>query len=93
VSASEEEAHETEIQRIKSALQPGHAIASVGIQCTGRIDYGNVLAAKLRAALPVQGEVRVIQACHMYVFKQTWGMLGVSYKIVDASTGACPADG
>ena len=90
-SGSVEEAQETEIQRIKRALQPGHAIASVTIQYAGRVDYGNLLAAKMRAALPVLGEIHVFQACHLWIINQTWGTLTVAYKIVDAETGACPA--
>ena len=93
-STSVEEAQEKEIQRIKCALGPGHAIASVVITCAGRVDYGNAFAAKLRdAGVPVLGEISFRTTDLLFAAIHTWGTLSMNYKIVDAATGACPAEG
>ena len=41
--------HQIEIERIKDALAPDRALASVNINCVGHVDYGNMFADQLRS--------------------------------------------
>ena len=43
------------------------------------------------AGVPVLGEMGVYPGRFNNVLKANWGLIEVSYKIVDAATGACPA--
>jgi hypothetical protein len=90
-SLSLEEEQAAELQRIKSTLAAGHALASVVIACVGRPDYGHTFAAQMKdAGIPLYDEPTVHVGGMLYCAIASWGELFVSYTVVDAETGKCP---
>ena len=92
-SNSLDEAHETEIQRIKDGLEERQGIGALNISCVGRPDYGYAFAAKLREKeVRILGKVSIFPADYAGVVMSSWGDLWMTYKIVDAETGECPLE-
>jgi len=83
-AASLQELQDAEVCRIKEELKPGEKIASLVVQCVGRIDYGHAFVEKLKAAdVPMEaGNVVVYNMGLFGVATFGWGDVCATYKVV-----------